>query len=192
MFPEHDMSGLYAPLQLKKKGKIMKRLLVAALLSATSSMAMAADNACLSKKYDAYVDASMTWYQDLAKLTAEKYPELKEVSDWFLQGREHHFELNRAAVKYYLDNDPSKVATERAVEAWLKLDQQDIKVLASRSDELGKIAKTTYDDRQSKPHSQNYDLRNAFAELLSHPKQIDPALQRYNQAIAKAETIQCQ
>ncbi|UPR56293.1 hypothetical protein ITG10_14310 [Vibrio sp. ED004] len=174
----------------------MKRLCVALLLATTSTFSFAADsmsetNQCQAKKYDAYIDASLGWYTDLAALTSEQYPELTEVSEWFLEGRKHHFELNRAAVHYYLVNDSSKVATEQPVEGWLQLEQHDIKTLSQRDDELGKVAKTTFDDRQSKPHTQNYELRSAFAELLSHPKQIDTALQRYNQSIAKLEAIKC-
>lgn len=174
----------------------MKRLCVALLLASTSTFSFAAESLtgnqqCLAEKYDAYIDASLNWYADLADLTAAQYPELEEVSQWFLEGRKHHFELNRAAVRYYLVNDSSKVATEQSVEGWLKLEQHDIKALSQRDDELGKIAKTTFDDRQSKPHTQNYELRSAFAELLSHPKQIDTALQRYNQSIAKVENTQC-
>ncbi|KGY08509.1 hypothetical protein [Vibrio sinaloensis] len=170
----------------------MKRLIVALALSASSSLAVAADNACLSKKYDAYIDASLHWYEDLSKLTAEQYPDLTEVSEWFLNGRVNHFELNRAAVHYYLDNDATKVATAQPVEGWLQLEQKDIKVLASRSDELGQLAKTTFADRQAKPHEKNYELRSAFADLLSHPTKIDSALQRYNAAIKELESINCQ
>ncbi|MCW8334013.1 hypothetical protein J4N42_05525 [Vibrio sp. SCSIO 43135] len=169
----------------------MKRLMVAALVALTSTSAFSADNECLAKKYDAYIDASLTWYADLASLTSSQYPELTEVSEWFLEGRKNHFELNRVAVHYYLDNDPTKVATEQPVEAWLKLDQHDVKVLASRSDELGQAAKLTFDDRQAKPHDQNYELRSAFAELLSHPKQIDEVLQKYNNAIGELEAMKC-
>ncbi len=170
----------------------MKRTLVAMLLAATSTFATAADNACLSKKYDAYIDASIHWYEDLATLTAKQYPDLTEVSQWFLEGRKNHFELNRTAVHYYLDNDPAKVATNQPVEAWLQLEQKDIKVLASRSDELGQVAKTTFADRQAKPHEKNYQLRSAFADLLSHPTKIDSALKRYNASIKQLESIQCQ
>lgn len=170
----------------------MKRLIVALLLGATSSVAAAADNTCLSKKYDAYIDASVHWYEDLTKLTTEQYPDLKEVSEWFLEGRKHHFELNRAAVHYYLEHDLTKVATEQPVEAWLQLEQKDIKTLASRSDELGTLASVTFNDRQAKPHDQNYDLRSAFADLLSHPTKIDSALKRYNMAIKELESISCQ
>lgn len=170
----------------------MKRFIVTMLFSATSMTAAAADNQCFAKKYDAYIDASLAWYSDLAKMTTEKYPDLADVSQWFLEGRQHHFELSRAAVHYYLEHDASKVATAQPVEAWLKLEQHDIKVLASRSDKLGQIAKTTFDDRQAKPHEKNYELRSAFAELLSHPKQIEGALNKYNEAIAKTEKIECQ
>ena len=169
----------------------MKRLCVALLLASTSTVSLAADNQCLSGKYDAYVDASLTWYSDLAALTSEQYPGLTEVSAWFLEGRKHHFELNRAAVHYYLENDSSKVATSQPVEAWLQLEQHDVKELSTRDDELGLAARTTFEDRQSTPHKQNYELRSALAELLSHPKEIDTALQRYNQSISQLETIKC-
>ncbi len=170
----------------------MNRLLVALLLSSASLSAFATDNQCYTDKYDAYINASLGWYQDLAKLTTEKYSELEDVSQWFLEGRQHHFELNRAAVHYYLEHDAAKVATAQPVEAWLKLEQKDIKVLATRDDNLGKIAKITFNDRQAKPHEQNYELRSALAELLSHPKQIDTALNRYNSAIAELEQVKCQ
>ncbi|MDC5707061.1 hypothetical protein OPW41_19800 [Vibrio europaeus] len=169
----------------------MKRTIVAMLLAAISTFAAAADNACLSKKYDAYIDASLHWYEDLSTLTSEQYPELEEVSKWFLEGRKNHFELNRAAVHYYLEQDPAKVATNQAVEAWLQLEQKDIKVLASRSDELGQLAKVTFGDRQAKPHEKNYELRSAFADLLSHPTKIDAALKRYNASIKEVEAINC-
>ncbi|RJX64837.1 hypothetical protein DZ860_23180 [Vibrio sinensis] len=170
----------------------MKRMMIALLLGTTSSVAMAADNACLSKKYDAYIDASLHWYEDLAQLTSSQYPELTEVSDWFLEGRKNHFELNRAAVHYYLINDSNKVAISQPVEAWLQLDQKDIKALTSRTDELGQLAQTTFGDRQAKPHDKNYELRSAFADLLSHPTKIDAALKRYNSAIQDVATIECQ
>lgn len=170
----------------------MKRMLVALLLGTTSTFAAAADNTCLAKKYDAYIDASLHWYEDLASLTSEQYPDLKEVSDWFLEGRKHHFELNRAALHYYLTQDQTKVATAQPVEAWLQLEQKDIKVLASRNDELGQLAKVTFGDRQAKPHEKNYELRSAFADLLSHPTKIDAALKRYNSSIKQLESIKCE
>lgn len=170
----------------------MKRTILALLLSATSTFAAAADNSCLAQKYDAYIDASLHWYEDLSALTAQQYPELTEVSQWFLQGRKNHFELNRAAVHYYLEQDPAKVATTQAVEAWLQLEQKEIKVLASRSDELGHLAQVTFADRQAKPHEKNYQLRSAFADLLSHPTKIETALKRYNASIKQLEEINCQ
>ena len=125
-------------------------------------------------------------------MTVAQYPDLDEVSQWFLDGRKHHFELNREAVHYFLKNDPSRVATEQPIEAWLKLEQHDVKQLASRSDKLGEAAQKTFSDRQSTNHEKNYDLRSAFADLLSHPQKIDSALNRYNQSIEKLEKQQCE
>lgn len=169
----------------------MKRFFVAALLATSSTFTFAADQQCLASKYDGYVDASLQWYQDLVDLTVTQYPDLKEVSQWFLDGRKHHFELNREAVHYFLENDPSRVATEQPIEAWLKLEQHDVKQLASRSDKLGEVAKQTFSDRQSTNHPKNYELRSAFADLLSHPQQIDTALNKYNQSIEKIEKQKC-
>jgi hypothetical protein len=174
-----------------QKGRNMKRLSLAAILTLVSSLSYAADQQCLAQKYDAYVDASLTWYSDLATLTTSAYPELKEVSQWFLAGRQHHFELNRVAVHYYLANEPAKVATAQPIEAWLQLEQKDIKSLALRDDELGRAAKITFDDRQAPPNEKNYQLRSALAELLSHPKTIDSALSSYNTKIEKIEQIIC-
>ncbi|MBR9873423.1 hypothetical protein L3V31_07820 [Vibrio sp. J1-1] len=170
----------------------MKRFVVAALLATSSTFTFAADQQCLANKYDGYVDASLQWYQDLVDLTVDQYPDLDEVSQWFLDGRKHHFELNREAVHYFLKNDPSRVATEQPIEAWLKLEQQDVKQLASRSDKLGEAAQKTFSDRQSTNHEKNYDLRSAFADLLSHPQKIDSALNKYNQSIEKVEKQQCE
>lgn len=170
----------------------MKRLALTLLLCSVSSASFAADMQCQSNKYDAYIDASLNWYKDLTALTAQQYPELKEVGDWFYQGRKNHFELNRAAVHYYLKEDNSKVATSQPVEAWLKLEQKDIKLLAERTDTLGQVAATTFSDRQSKPHSKNYELRSAFADLLSHPNKIDKALSKYNASITAVEKTTCQ
>ncbi|PFG55982.1 hypothetical protein ATG66_2305 [Vibrio sp. ES.051] len=169
----------------------MKRFVVAALLATSSTFTFAADQQCLASKYDGYVDASLQWYQDLVDLTVTQYPELDEVSQWFLDGRKHHFELNREAVHYFLKNDPSRVATEKPIEAWLNLEQHDVKQLASRNDELGEVAKQTFNDRQSTNHPKNYELRSAFADLLSHPQQIDSALSKYNQSIEKIEKQMC-
>ena len=169
----------------------MNRVMIALLLGLSSNGAFAADNTCLSQKYDAYIEASMHWYEDLSQLTAEQYPDLTEVSQWYLDGRRHHFALNATAVKYYLDNDTSKVATSKPVEAWLQLEQKEIKTLAARSDNLGQVAAKTFADRQAKPHPQNYELRSAFADLLSHPTKLDTALKRYNAAISKVELMHC-
>ncbi|MCJ2377437.1 hypothetical protein LNL84_11405 [Vibrio sp. ZSDZ34] len=170
----------------------MNKLLLATTLLVSSFSTVAADQQCFSDKYEAYVDASVQWYQDLVVLTSKQYPNLEEVGNWFLDGRKNHFELNRQAVNYYLENDPTKIATERSVESWLMLEQADIRALAQRDDELGKAAQATYQDRQSTPHTQNYDLRSAFADLLSHPKKIDAALNKYNSSIKLVEKMDCQ
>ncbi len=169
----------------------MKRFVVAAILATSSTFTLAADQQCLANKYDGYVDASLQWYQDLVDLTVTQYPDLNDVSQWFLNGRKHHFELNREAVHYFLKHDPSRVATELPVEAWLKLEQHDVKQLASRSDKLGEAAQKTFTDRQSTNHEKNYELRSAFADLLSHPQKIDSALNKYNQSIEKLEKSKC-
>ena len=169
----------------------MKCKLVATIMCCLSHFVFAANESCLSLKYDAYVDASIIWYQDLVEITSSEYPELSEVSNWFLEGRQHHFELNREAVHHYLEKDPSKIAIKRPVERWLSLEQRDIKMLSARNDKLGELAKITYRDRQSVPHEKNYELRSALADLLSHPTKIQPALERYNTAIKKVENIIC-
>ncbi|WP_105902714.1 hypothetical protein [Vibrio gangliei] len=178
------------------KKSVLALLFSAALVTVTNTASAIEANTtntrCLVSKYDAYIDASLTWYQDLVSITTDSNPELKEVGDWFLQGRTHHFELNRAAVDYYLENEPAKVAIDEQVESWLKLTQVDVKALSQRDDELGSIAKATFDDRQSIPNEKNYELRSAFADLLSHPSNIKPALDKYNQAVAAANKIQCQ
>ncbi len=169
----------------------MKRFVVAAILATSSTFTFAADQQCLTNKYDGYIDASLQWYQDLVDLTVTQYPELDEVSQWFLDGRKHHFELNREAVHYFLKHDPSRVATELPVEGWLKLEQHDVKQLASRTDKLGEAAQKTFSDRQATNHEKNYELRSAFADLLSHPQKIDSALNKYNQSIEKLEKQKC-
>ncbi|AZL85214.1 hypothetical protein EIJ81_11930 [Aliivibrio salmonicida] len=161
-------------------------------LTLLATSVQAADTQCLSDKYSQYVDASLSWYKELITITVKKDPNLESVGNWFLEGRQHHFELNRAAVDYYLKNDPSKVKTNQSIESWLQLNQNDVKVLASSDDALGKIAKVTFDDRQAQPHKQNYELRSAFADILSHPKAIQTPLNEYNQKITNIGAITCE
>ena len=78
---------------IQPKGITMKRFVVAALLATSSTFTFAADQQCLANKYDGYIDASLQWYQDLVDLTVTQYPDLKEVSQWFLEGRKHHLSL---------------------------------------------------------------------------------------------------
>ncbi|WP_264877186.1 hypothetical protein [Vibrio agarivorans] len=170
----------------------MKRYAVATLTALLSFGSFAADDTqCYAEKYDAYIDASLQWYADLTELTAEKYPDLEDVSEWFLQGRKNHFELNRTAVHYYLTKEPQKIATEQPVESWLSLKQSEVKTLTERNDNLGEVARTTYQDRQAKPHAKNYELRSAFADLLSHPTEIQPLLNKYNQSIEQIQSKTC-
>ncbi len=75
----------------------MKRFALAVLLSSVSTLSVAGDTTCQQGKYDAYIDASLAWYQDLVTLTTEQNPQLADVSKWFLEGRTNHFELNREA-----------------------------------------------------------------------------------------------
>ncbi|MBL4829019.1 MAG: hypothetical protein JKY55_03900 [Aliivibrio sp.] len=170
----------------------MKYVVALCSLLLLSTTASAADTQCNSKKYHAYVDASLGWYNSLIELTVKKDPTLADVGQWFLEGRKHHFELNQAAVDFYLVNDSSHVALEKSVESWLQLDQKEIKALAEREDDLGEIAKTTFTDRQTKPHQQNYELRSAFADLLSDPKAIETPLNKYNDEISVISNAVCQ
>ncbi len=90
------------------------------------------------------------------------------------------------------EEDKEKVATQKPVESWLTLEQQEIKQLSSRTDALGKLAAETFSDRQSVPHPDNYKLRSAFADLLSHPDKIEQSLSKYNNAIQTLEQLNCQ
>ncbi|PSU49521.1 hypothetical protein C9J12_08525 [Photobacterium frigidiphilum] len=153
--------------------------------------ALASTTSCESDKYHQYVDASLSWYQSLVDLSIKQDESLKEVGDWFLAGRKHHFELNREAVDWYLENDKTKLDLTQSVESWLQLTQQDVKKLSTQQDELGRYAKKAFDDRQSTPHKKNYELRSAFADLLTHPVNIDKPLNAYNEEMTKIAAIEC-
>lgn len=172
----------------------MNKALFLALTAASAlspTLAAAANNECQIEKYDNYINASIHWYEDLSELTSSSNPDLKEVSDWFLDGRKKHFELNRVAVSTFLTEQPTKVSTELDVESWLQLSQQDVKALAERDDQLGQLAKASFEYRQAKPHPQNYEFRSALAELLSHPNKIQPALDAYNKSVMQANETDC-
>ncbi|OAN17710.1 hypothetical protein A3K86_01970 [Photobacterium jeanii] len=168
--------------------KLPALLLSLALVPAS---AMAADNTCLSNKYHQYIDASLSWYESLVSMSVAKDENLKEVGEWFLEGRKHHFELNRQAFDWYLTHDQSRLDLSQSVESWLKLTQVDVKALSEQDSELATFAKQAFEDRQSKPHPKNYELRSAFADLLSHPGEIEKPLQEYNSKIADLESIEC-
>ncbi|AMG31988.1 hypothetical protein AL542_17695 [Grimontia hollisae] len=149
------------------------------------------DTLCVSQKYHSYINASITWYENLVDLTIKKNPDLEGVASWFLEGRRNHFMLNQDAFDYYLENDPSKLNFDAPVESWLSLTQEDVKTLSSSNGELADAAKKVFEFRQGKAHEGNYDLRSALASLLSHPKEIDVPLKQYNDAMSKITETSC-
>jgi hypothetical protein len=157
-----------------------------------SSSTLAADTQCLTDKYQAYVDASISWYKQLSELASAYDPALEEVSQWYVDERIHHFELNQLTVEHYLATNPSKVNTALPVESWLQLSQPDIKALTERDDALGKAATLSFEDRQRTPHKQNYELRSAFADILSDPAAIAAPLEAYNNQVNAAAEISCE
>ncbi|MCW8327784.1 hypothetical protein MD588_03105 [Photobacterium sp. SDRW27] len=169
----------------------MKLSAIILSLALLPTSVLAASTSCESDKYHQYVDASLSWYQSLVDLAVKKDESLKEVGQWFLDGRKHHFELNREAVDWYLANDKDELDLTQPVESWLKLTQQDVKALSQQDNELGQFAKKSFNDRQSKPHPQNYELRSAFAELLTHPGNIDKPLNAYNEKMTAIAAIDC-
>lgn len=171
----------------------MKRLILAGLFPfiVISNVHAQSTEECSIQQYDTYIDASLQWYQDLTEITVSEYPELDDVSTWFLDGRKHHFELSRAVVHDALQNNPEEISTSRSIESWLQLEQAEVKQLSMRDDKIGMLAKETFSDRQSTPHEKNYELRSAFAELLSHPKKIDTALTKYNEKMELIEQNPC-
>ncbi|MGF1723716.1 hypothetical protein [Photobacterium nomapromontoriensis] len=155
------------------------------------SAAFASSTQCESDKYHQYVDASLAWYQDLIDLAVAKDASLTEVGKWFLNGRKHHFEFNRDAVDWYLENDREKLNLSQPVESWLDLSQHNVKILAKQDTRLGKAAKQAFDDRQNKPHAKNYALRTAFATLLTHPGKIEQPLNNYNHKMNLIAMTEC-
>lgn len=175
---------------------MMRRSALLVVLSLVSSFASAKDidqldKLCLSQKYHHYVTASINWYESLVEMTTKKDPKLEEVANWFLQGRREHFELNQQAFDYYLEHDPSKLHLSASVESWLSLSQEDVKTLSASKGELAQAAKKVFDFRQGQAHQGNYDLRSALASLLSHPKEIEGPLKRYNDEMATLAATNC-
>ena len=141
------------------------------------------DIQCAKNSYHDYVDASIEWYENLVRLTIKDDPKLKDVAEWFMDGRKKHFLLNKDAFDWYINNDESKLDFNTSVESWLKLSQEDIRKLSLTSTPISGAAKEVFDFRQGKAHADNYALRTAFADLLSHPKKIEEPLGTYNQKI---------
>ncbi|ODP98810.1 MULTISPECIES: hypothetical protein [Salinivibrio] len=166
--------------------------LVAALLPIMSNAAPIKNADCYSAKYHDYVDASINWYQALVDMTVKKDPTLDEVAAWFLKGRKNHFNLNAQAFDYYLENDSAKLNLEAPVESWLKLSQEDVKTLAQSSLPPSTLAEKVFNFRQGEAMDGNYTLRSALADLLSHPKEIDKALNQYNDQMNSINQRQCQ
>lgn len=174
----------------------MRRSALLVLLSLVSGFAAAKDvndfdQLCLSQKYNHYITASIGWYESLVDLTIQKDPKLEEVASWFLEGRREHFKLNQEAFNYYLKNDPAKLNLNGGVESWLNLSQEDVKALSNSNGELADAAKKVFAFRQGQAHQGNYDLRSALASLLSHPKEIEVPLTRYNDEMAQLAQTSC-
>ncbi|KXF80949.1 hypothetical protein [Enterovibrio coralii] len=149
------------------------------------------DTLCASQKYHNYIDASINWYESLVDLSIQKDAKLQSVATWFLDGRRNHFLLNEAAFDYYLENDPSKLNFDAPVESWLNLTQEDVKALSQSSTPLAPQAEKVFNFRQGEAHKGNYDLRSALADLLSHPKEIEVPLQKYNGEMQKLAETTC-
>ncbi|OBU41979.1 hypothetical protein [Photobacterium damselae] len=169
----------------------MKKSFIYACLCITPAMAYSQNDQCYSDKYHQYVEASMAWYHNLVDLSVRQNPNLQEVGDWFIQSRQHHFDLNQSAFNWYLAHDKQKLNLNLPTESWLTLTQQDIKLLSQQENELGKVAQLSFADRQAPPHAQNYQLRSQFAELLTHPEKIAPSLNAYNETIRVIEETKC-
>ncbi len=169
----------------------MKNVCLAIALSLSTFGAYADTQSCHSDIYHDYISASLEWYEDLVSVAIEKDESLKDVAEWFLSGRRTHFLFNQTAVDWYLDNDREQLRLDQSVESWLAFDQEKIRDIANSDHPLALEAKKVYELRQSKPHQQNYELRSAFAELLSHPGNIDEPLTSYNDKMARLSTVEC-
>jgi hypothetical protein len=109
---------------------------------------------------------------------------------WPVVGR-HHFKFYQAAFIWYLQHEPNKLHLNQSVESWLSLTQEEISNIAKSQSPLATKAKAVFDERQNN-HPDNYKLRAQFAQLLTDPKKIKSALDRYQSALARIEAIKCQ
>nr|WP_086937644.1 hypothetical protein [Thaumasiovibrio occultus] len=159
-------------------------LIVGLLLCSSPAFSNVTENnmACYQSAYAEYVDISLDWYQDLLDIAVTNEPEMKDVADWFMAGRETHFGFNQAAFNWYLENEPQHLQLNLPVESWLAVEQAEVRTMAQDAQHpLQAQAQALYALRQGAPHPQNYALRSTFADLLSHPQQIDVPLNNYNQ-----------
>ncbi|SBT61079.1 Uncharacterised protein [Plesiomonas shigelloides] len=167
-------------------------LITLTLASATSFTAQAAlDQTCLTEKYAAFVKASDSWYASLLGKVTEQHPDLAEAGKQFLAERTHYFERNFTAVRWYLNHEPGKLALDKPVNEWLTLDTASADLLSTQSKEFAAQNEQVFNDRVLKPNPQNYALRAAFADLLTHPENVKASLEAYNNAMEKIENQVC-
>ncbi|MGL4270379.1 MAG: hypothetical protein ACRCR6_11460 [Plesiomonas sp.] len=168
-------------------------LITLTLASITSLTAQAApDQACFTEKYAAFVKASDNWYTSLLNKVTEQHPDLAEAGKQFLAERNHYFERNFTAVRWYLNHEPEKLALDKPVNEWLALDSASTEILSTQSPEFAEQNEQVFNDRVLKPNPQNYALRAAFADLLTHPENVKASLEAYNDAMEKIENQTCQ
>lgn len=149
------------------------------------------NQSCLKEKYQAYIDASVSWYENLINEVVEKHPDLKAVSDWFLEGRYDHFKLKQMVFTNYLSTDPDLLHLNKPVESWLNLTQEDIKSLSLSQSNIKEMAKKVYEFRQGNAQQGNYELRSALADLLKNPQNIEEPLNRYNDKMQVLTDMSC-
>lgn len=167
-------------------------LITLTLASATSfTLHAAPDQACFTEKYAAFVKASDNWYTSLLNKVTEQHPDLADAGKQFLAERTHYFERNFTAVRWYLNHDPEKLALDKPVNEWLTLDASNTDLLSTQSSEFAAQNEQVFNDRVLKPNPQNYALRAAFADLLTHPENVKASLEAYNNAMEKIENQVC-
>ncbi|MGL5586235.1 MAG: hypothetical protein ACRDDD_12485, partial [Plesiomonas sp.] len=64
-------------------------------------------------------------------------------------------------------------------------------LLSTQSKEFAAQNEQVFNDRVLKPNPQNYALRAAFADLLTHPENVKASLEAYNNAMEKIESQVC-
>lgn len=157
----------------------------------TLSYANTTFDQCVSDKYQKYIQASISWYENIISHTVEKHPDLNEVTQLFFDLREKHFLFNQKVFDFYLINQPDQLNLSRSVESWLDISQYDIQQLSLQSSPLSMSAKEIHALRQTSGHRDNYKLRTALADLFSDPNNMKTALDNYNQKITQINQTKC-